>query len=306
MGARDTEQGERGAVILAGGDGSRLTSLTRQIMGYGVPKQFCSVLGDETLLEQTWNRISLSIRPKHTVTVVTRSHEQFYARLSGRELAVQPLNRGTAPAILYGLFRLAAQMRVGPVALFPSDHYVSDDYRFMRHVDAAFAVVEHQPDAIILLGITPEYPETQYGWIEPAEPARPGYVQPLGVERFWEKPSAEVARLLWQRGGLWNSFVVIAQLRAWMALFLKALPALYVPFVEVRPMLGTVFEERAIHNLYMTVQAANFSSEVLEAFPSELAVLPVRGVEWNDLGEPSRVMDTLERIGIRPEWLRTG
>ncbi|MGH8012821.1 MAG: sugar phosphate nucleotidyltransferase, partial [Candidatus Binataceae bacterium] len=195
-------------------------------------------------------------------------------------------------------------MRVGPVALFPSDHFVSDDYRFMRHVDAAFAYVERQHDAIVLLGIAPDSPETQYGWIKPAESARGGYLRPLPVERFWEKPSAEVAHLLWQRGGLWNSFVIVAQLRAWLALFLKAVPSLYVPFVETRPMLGTVSEERAIQALYANTALTNFSSELLQAHPSDLAVLPVRGVDWNDLGEPARVLATLKQIGIRPEWLR--
>ncbi|MGH8011801.1 MAG: sugar phosphate nucleotidyltransferase, partial [Candidatus Binataceae bacterium] len=110
-----SEQPIRGAVILAGGEGIRLISLTRQISGYSMPKQFCAVLGEETLLKQTWNRVSLSVRPQHTVTVVTRCHEQFYGNLSEHDLAIQPLGRGTAPAILYGLFRLAAQMRVGPV-----------------------------------------------------------------------------------------------------------------------------------------------------------------------------------------------
>ncbi|MGH7916565.1 MAG: hypothetical protein ACREQE_03780, partial [Candidatus Binataceae bacterium] len=97
-----------------------------------------------------------------------------------------------------------------------------------------------------------------------------------------------------------------AQLRAWLALFLKTLPSLYVPFVETRPMLGTVFEEKAIQALYASIAMTNFSSEVLQAYPSDLAVLPVRGVDWNDLGEPARVLATLEQIGFRPEWLRTG
>jgi len=78
---------------------------------------------------------------------------------------IQPENRGTAPAILLALLRVAALAPTGSVALFPSDHYVSDDRSFTTHVKAAFEALLARPDFVTLLGIAPDRPEVEYGWI---------------------------------------------------------------------------------------------------------------------------------------------
>jgi mannose-1-phosphate guanylyltransferase len=87
-------------VILAGGDGMRLRPLTRELAGDDRPKQYCRVLGDETLLAQTRRRVSRSVSPLRTLIVVTRHHERFYrdalADLPPHVVVVQPENRGTA------------------------------------------------------------------------------------------------------------------------------------------------------------------------------------------------------------------
>jgi len=91
------------AVILAGGDGTRLRSLTRAITGDERPKQFAPVIGGQTLLDQTRNRVALSISQENTLLVVTKRHEQFYQSLPKHlRLLVQPENKGTAPGIIFG------------------------------------------------------------------------------------------------------------------------------------------------------------------------------------------------------------
>jgi len=70
------------AIILAGGDGSRLSGLTKKIAGEEIPKQFCPILTDETLLEQTLKRVLLVVPSSRTVTVLTRQHERFYQALT--------------------------------------------------------------------------------------------------------------------------------------------------------------------------------------------------------------------------------
>jgi mannose-1-phosphate guanylyltransferase len=97
-------------VILAGGDGKRLLPLTRRITGDERPKQFCCVIGRETLLHQTRIRVAGIVPPYQILVVLTKGHEPFYADqvddLLAECLLIQPDNRGTAPAILYSLTRV--------------------------------------------------------------------------------------------------------------------------------------------------------------------------------------------------------
>jgi mannose-1-phosphate guanylyltransferase len=76
--------------------------------------------------------------------------------------------------VLFGLFRLIKLGQQGTVAIFPSDHYVSDDFKFMSHVEVAATAVSSHLGRIVLLGIPADRPETQYGWIEPETAKAPG------------------------------------------------------------------------------------------------------------------------------------
>lgn len=293
-GAGATQAEQRWGLVLAGGDGTRLRALTRQVSGDDRPKQFCPVMGGRTLLEETWDRMGRLIAPEHTAVVVTAHHAPFYSpllrRLRPAEVVVQPDNRGTAVGILYPMLRLAARAPAASVAVLPSDHHVSDNTRFMSRVEAAFAAVAARPERLVLLGIVPDSPESEYGWIEPGDLLSPGREGELyRVTRFWEKPPAEVAETLRVRGCLWNSFVMVGKVGAFLAAIACTLPALYGAFDHVAPAFGTAMEAAAVRSIYATLPAADFSRQVLTPGVSRLAVMPVPGVTWSDLGSPDRV-----------------
>src|SRR5580698_2524099 len=110
-------------VLLAGGDGTRLQSLTRQIAGDSRPKQFCRIFGGKSLLGETLERIDPLFRADQTMFVVTKAHEAFYRedlRLTddSRVLA-QAQNRGTAVAIAAALLRIVHRDADAVVAFFP-------------------------------------------------------------------------------------------------------------------------------------------------------------------------------------------
>lgn len=297
---------ERWAIILAGGDGTRLRSMTRAITGDNRPKQFVPVIGGMTLLDQTRRRVARSVARDRTLLVVTEKHRRFYQPLtktiSPRLLLEQPQNKGTAPAILYPLMRLKAKSPEAIVALFPSDHYFADDEEFMSHIDAAFDIVELQPATVTLLGITATSPETEYGWIEPQRSILGRAKRSVTrVSRFWEKPNAKLAASLMERGCLWNSFVMVGRVDALLKMTRAALPELYSDFTAIAPTFESAAERKAVRALYNRIKDSNFSHQVLAVRPQDLAVMRVEDVGWSDLGEPTRVLSTLARLGLQSE-----
>ena len=96
---------------------------------------------------------------------------------------------------------------------------------------------------------------------------------------------------------------MVASVQALLGIVESAIPQLYISFVGLAPFLGTPEETNLIRTLYERMTEANFSHQVLAHRPEQLAVLKVTGVRWNDLGEPKRVMASLNMAGIRPHWL---
>ena len=300
----DADRAAHWALLLAGGDGRRLRPLTRIIAGDDRPKQFCQILPGHTLLEVTERRVARVVPSQRTLVALTRAHERYYRPLlqnrPARALLVQPENRGTGPAILYGGLRIAADAPLATVATFPTDHYVSDDARFMEHVVTALDVLRTRPELIVLLGIEADRAETKYGWIEPGE-AIAG--TPLfRVGRFFEKPDAALAETMLGQRGLWNIFVLVARVPTLLALFAMIVPWLTDAFAAIKSVLGTPDEERAARTVYGRLAPIGFSETVLAARPPNLATLPVRGVRWTDWGHPRRVLATLDELGVEPDW----
>lgn len=301
FGGAKAGNGNRWAVILAGGDGTRLLPLTRELAGDERPKQFCSLLGSETLLDDTRRRVARAVDASRTLFALTRTHERFYeplvADVPRRQLVEQPANAGTAAAVLYSLLRLRREDPSGVVAVFPSDHYVSDDAVFMAHVERALVMAGRRPELVILIGIPPDSPETEYGWIEPAPAAAEGTDGFHWIKRFWEKPEPALARALMARGSVWNSFVMVGCVDAFLRTIRKAVPDFYARFAAVEAELGGDREQPAIRALYAELPEANFSRDVLSTRSANLAVLIADGVTWSDLGRPDRA---LARMCVSP------
>lgn len=298
------------AVLLAGGDGTRLQSMTRAITGDNRPKQFVPVIGGSTLLDQTRRRVANSIPASRTLIVVTQKHRRFYRPLANEIspslLLEQPANKGTASGILYALLHVAKRSPKAIVALFPSDHFFADDEEFMSHIEMAIDAVRVQPETVMLLGITPTAPETEYGWIEPQPSILATAERSITrVRKFWEKPDLSLATSLMERGCLWNSFVIVGRVDALLKMTRTALPEMHTAFAAITPTFGTTSEHRALAELYSQIEDANFSHQVLAVRPADLMVMKVGDVGWSDLGEPNRVLSTLARMGMQTQLARS-
>jgi mannose-1-phosphate guanylyltransferase len=149
---------------------------------------------------------------------------------------------------------------------------------------------------VILLGVEPEAPEEAYGWIEPGPPLASESGNFISeVSRFWEKPSRRIASHLMRRGCLWNSFVMVGAIGAFIEIIRLALPNLLACFESMWATTTPGMEDETLRDLYLKVPATNFSDEVLSARPSDLMVIRARGLGWSDLGEPGRVLSMLRQ-----------
>jgi mannose-1-phosphate guanylyltransferase len=287
------------ALVLAAGEGSRLRSLTTKPCGTAVPKQFCSLKGERTLLEEALARARAVTTTQHICTIVAEQHEAWWRSLLGdlpqRNVIPQPRNRGTAIGILYPLLRILARDPHARLVILPSDHYVQEELVLRRSMHAALQALVHWDGAPILLGIEPYEPDPELGYIIPGAYDRYGT---QSILHFVEKPPANIAGTVIERGGLWNAFIVVACGQSLLNLFEQSCPAI----VRELRNLVTQYEEglnvaAALSALYERLPQMDFSREVLQAHSSALRVARVPACGWSDLGTPKRVAETLRCLG---------
>jgi mannose-1-phosphate guanylyltransferase len=298
------------AVILAGGEGMRLRSLVRQVLGADRPKQYARLLGPRTLLRQTLDRVALAIPEERTLVVTVRQHAGYiaeeFAGCSHPRVLAQPLERGTAAGVLYPAHWIAWRNPEATVAIFPSDHFLLGETSFMAHVAEVTAWVEKHPERLVLLGAQPSSPEVDYGWIEPDEALGDLSTGPVrAVRQFWERPSVARARACLGAGHLWNTSVLVGKVATLVQTGWQALPELSDRLAHIEPFASTPDEAEAVRQAYELTPRASFSRHVLDVCSEALAVSRLPRIVWSDLGSPHRVMEALTRMRLRPEWAQT-
>lgn len=296
------QSGRRWAIVLAGGEGSRLRELTRGADGEAVPKQYCSLRGGPSLLGETLARAASLVGIERVACVVAAEHERYWRRelapLRRANVVVQPRNRGTAPGVLLPLLSVLEQDPLATVALFPADHFVAHERVLRRSLQRAFRYAESDPHGrLTLLGFTPEHTETQYGWIVPdAEAGGASFAGPVSVRAFVEKPEPRLAEALRARGGVWNSFLVAGRGVAYLDLFARRAPGLVPSFLDA---LFARADGRAarVAELYEHLVPSDFCRDLLAGGEDRACVAVVPPCGWTDLGDPDRVAECVERHG---------
>ncbi|MCP5091741.1 MAG: mannose-1-phosphate guanylyltransferase/mannose-6-phosphate isomerase [Gammaproteobacteria bacterium] len=270
-------------VILCGGSGTRLWPLSRQ----SYPKQFARLLGDASLFQQSLARLSgPDFAPPLVLTggayrfIVTEQLAE--AGVDARALVIEPEGRNTAPAVLAAALMLQDTDPGALMLVAPSDHVIPDAKAFSAAIAAAMPAA--QAGDLVTFGITPDRPETGYGWLElkTAEAARSASAQTL--TRFVEKPGADAAAEMLSDGRyLWNSGIFLFSVKTLLSAFEAHAPEMIPPCAAAvtgaRPDLGFLRLDPAP---WGNLPDISIDYAVMEK-AANLSVVPFSG-GWSDLG----------------------
>ena len=292
-------RGEHWVIVLAAGDGRRLHSLTTDATGVAVPKQFCSLSGGQTLLEETLERARAVANEEHIVCIVAESHRQWWHLLKGilpeRNLVVQPRNRGTANGIAMPVLQVLDQDPTARILIMPSDHFVLDEQVLVQSMRRALRAIAGDSDHLLLLGITPEEADPELGYIQPGPAVGP---ELFSVANFVEKPAAPLASSLCQSGALWNSFIMAAEGQTLLDLYANNYPEVVLAMIDaIRA--DRSGNRHGLRRVYDDLPDIDFSRHVLTGAEHRLRLLPVAACGWSDLGTPASVARTLQRLPSR-------
>jgi mannose-1-phosphate guanylyltransferase len=276
------------AIVLAAGDGLRLSEWTADRSGRAVPKQYCSFGRPRSMLRWALDRACSVVPKEHVVTVVAEQHRRFWEHeLSDfpvGNVIVQPRNRGTAAGLLLPLLDLRLHRdAMARVLVLASDHHVEDEQTLRQSLDLALAIRGRQRGRLLLLGMAPNALDHDFGWIVPESRGSGGIHR---VAHFAEKPGIAGARGLMQRGALVNSLILVGQVELILRLYDKALPGLLRAFLDC---LGDAAGRDRLDEVYAALPTSDFSRDVRERSVRHLSVVRVPRCGWSDLGTPQRL-----------------
>jgi len=310
------------AIVLAGGEGDRMRPLIESWLGSARPKQYCTFVGTRSMLRHTLDRTNRVVNANQVVTVIGKDHlahlrASLGEGISSGRILEQPMARGTATGVFLAATYILAADPNATFVILPSDHFVYPEPLFVEELREFVRMAEAFDNRLILVGVKPDRPEPDYGWIQTGSGQGERIKQ---VRAFWEKPAYPQAAEFLRRGDLWNTMVMAAKGRSLWRLGKSFFPAMMEKFESLRSGLEAIYhgDTRGVgadpskvayshlsllQEIYEELTPADFSTELLQWASDQTLVFEMDDrVLWCDWGRPERIWNSLRSIRKTPRF----
>lgn len=272
------------AVIPAGGSGTRLWPLSRAAR----PKFLLQLLGDRSLIQQTFDRVTRLTPPDRVLVVCGPAHAAAIARqlptLPERNIIIEPTPNGTAPALALANALIQRTDPRAIMASFAADHDVIDEEAFERAVRTAIRAAKLGD--LVTIGLTPTRPETGYGYIERTSEVRitGGEGTAYRSARFVEKPDLATATEYMESGRfLWNASMFIWRVDSLTSELARLQPEILQGVMDIARAWNGRDRERVHAQIWSTMPNVTIDTGVMER-AERVAVVPAE-MGWSDVGD---------------------
>lgn len=281
------------AVIMAGGQGTRLWPLSRQAK----PKQLHALASDKPLIRETYERLLAKFKPEEiiisTVPSFVNDIKKLLPEIEEKNYIVEPALMGNAAAC--GLVTTILNQRdPDSSAIFlPADHIIKDKESFIRTVDFAHKLISQNPTKILTIGINPTKPDVNLGYIQmDSQIASEGDLKAFSVKKFVEKPDLKTAEKYvasWEY--LWNAGMFVWQTNFMLTLFEKNLPQTFLALQKIKKAIGTADFKKILESEYKKVDNTSIDYGILEK-TKDILVVPA-DFGWSDVGSWGSLLEVL-------------
>lgn len=265
---------------MSGGVGSRFWPYSRKEK----PKQFLDFLGTgRSLIQQTFDRFK-HIIPIENIFIVTNKDyfdlvQEQLPEINPKQVLLEPTRRNTAPCIAWASYHIKNINPNANIVVAPSDHMITKEIEFLDAIKRGLDYVSNN-DHLLTLGITPNRPETGYGYIQVADQLGDNLYK---VKTFTEKPQLELAKVFLESGEFyWNSGLFIWNVDSIIAAFRKHLPEISSKLDTGKGIYGTAAEDEFIKEVFPACPNESIDFGIMEKADNVYVSLGDFG--WSDLG----------------------
>lgn len=275
----------RHALIMAGGSGTRLWPLSRRSR----PKQLLRLFDGASLLQHARRRLENVFPPENIWVITSAEYINSVANelhdIPRQNLIGEPMGRNTANAVGMGAMLIARRDPDATMGVFTADHLISPQDEFEAAIDLGLSAAEQFPESLVTFGITPDKPNTEFGYVQRGEPVGESAYK---VEAFKEKPDEQTARRYVESGEyFWNSGMFAWRVSAILAELERCLPENYRELNALADDWGHIVGTSALAERFGQLKKISVDYGVMERARNVLTV--EMDCRWLDLGSWSAV-----------------